>query len=131
MTHRWPHRLDVGGIKLHPNLAVENFESWAVPVLDDVMMCGKTFIYKGAQIFPDHLASMPISDAQVAHRILGKAVKALAESFVINFFPHGQKPIRSRGFREGYRVHIILRIFIVYIDYIFIVFFHTIMVGSC
>jgi hypothetical protein len=102
MTHRRPHRLDAGVIELHPNFAVKNFERWAVPVLDHIVVRGKALVDKRPQVLTDRFASMPISHAEVAHSILSKAVEAFAKGLVINFFPHGQKPFRSRSFREGY-----------------------------
>ena len=73
-------RLNFGLIELHSNFAVKNFEQWAVPVLDDVVMGGKALVDEGAQVLTDCFASVPISHAQVAHCFLGKAVKTLAEA---------------------------------------------------
>jgi hypothetical protein len=55
---------------------VKNFERWAISVLNDVVMGGKTRIDEGPQVFTDGFASVPICHAQVAHCILGKAVHA-------------------------------------------------------
>src|SRR5262249_5491817 len=71
MTHRRSHRLDVGVIELHPDFAVKNLEQWAVPILDNLVTGGKSLVDEGAQVLTDCFASVPISHAQVAHRILG------------------------------------------------------------
>jgi hypothetical protein len=60
MAHRRPHRLFAGIIERHPNFAVKNFECWAVPILDDVVMGGKARVNEGAQVFTDCFAPVPI-----------------------------------------------------------------------
>src|SRR5262249_33022513 len=85
MAHRRPHRFFAWVVERHPNFAVKNFECWAVPILDDIMMGGKARVNEGAQVFTDCFAPVPICHAQVAHRILGKAVHAFAKGFLINF----------------------------------------------
>jgi hypothetical protein len=89
MAHRRCHRLFAGVIERHPNFAMKNFERWAVPILDDVVMGGKAGVNEGAQVLTDSFAPVPICHAQVAYRILGKAVHAFAKGFLINFSPHG------------------------------------------
>src|SRR4029077_18138367 len=44
---------------------------------------------------------MPIRDAEVASRVLGKTVEALAERFVINFLPESEQPFGRRHFVHG------------------------------
>ena len=43
---------------------------------------------------------MPIGDAEVASRILGKTVEAFAEGFVVNFLPERKQPLRRLGETE-------------------------------
>jgi hypothetical protein len=111
MAHRRPQRLFAGLIERHPNFAVKNFECWAVPILDDVVMGGKARVNEGAQVFADYFAPVPICHAQVAHRIL--QFMPLPKVFSSISFHMAKSQSGGRGFREGYRVHNILHIFFV------------------
>ena len=59
---------------------------------------------------------MPIRDAKVANRVLGKAVKAFAEGFVINFLPEREQPLRRLRFRHGSGCHFLLFVCLLFVD---------------
>src|SRR5260370_23397977 len=71
-------------------------------------MCGEALVDEVAQVLANHLAALPVGDAEVAHGILGKAVERFAKGLVIDFLPHRQQPFRRRGFRERDRGHAVL-----------------------
>src|SRR5262249_44811609 len=63
-----------------------------IPVFSDVMQRGESGVDEGLQIGADRFATLPIRNAEVAHRILREAVETLAEGFVVNLLPHIEKP---------------------------------------
>src|ERR1700731_4490012 len=79
---------NAGIIERHSDLAMEDLELGAVPIFNHLVIGGKAGVDKGAKICTDRLASVPIGDSEVTHRILGKAVEALAEGLLVNFLPH-------------------------------------------
>jgi hypothetical protein len=105
MGHRRPYGRHAAVIECHPDLAMEDLQQRAVPVLDDVVMRGKTLVDKVAQVLTDRLASVPVGNAEIAHGVVRETVEALAEGLVINFLPHRQQPFRRFGFGEGDRRH--------------------------
>jgi len=53
------------------------------------------WLFFATQILANLFASMPIRDAKVASRVLGKTVEASAERFVINFLPEREQAAPS------------------------------------
>ena len=86
MAHRRPHRLFAGIVERHPNFAVKNFECWAVPILDDVVMGGKARVNEAA----------PICHAQLSNRMV-KELMMLRLYFCVTFLTtdlkHGENMI--------------------------------------
>jgi hypothetical protein len=54
---------------------------------------------------------MPIRDAEVASRVLGKTVEAFAERFVINFLPESEQPVGRRRFPDGSGCYFLLFVY--------------------
>jgi hypothetical protein len=54
---------------------------------------------------------MPIGDAKVANRVLGKTIEAFAECFVINFLPERKQPLWRFRFRHGSGCHFLFFVF--------------------
>src|SRR5215469_3881339 len=82
----------------HRNRTAKYLQRASVPVFDNLVQGGKAGIDEGTQILANLLASVPIRDAKVASSVLGKAVEALAECFVINFLPEREQPLRRLRF---------------------------------
>ena len=62
---------------------------------------GEPGIDEGLEVFSNRFAALPIRNAEIADRILGEAVKTLAEGFVVNLLPHVEQPLRRFRFRKS------------------------------
>src|SRR5258708_6309842 len=92
-------------IRCHRDDTTKDLERAAIPVFKHVVMGGEPRVNKRAQVLPDGIAPVPVSNAKVADGVLRKAVEPFAEGLVIDLFPEGQQPIRRRGFAEGLSGH--------------------------
>lgn len=87
---------------------MEDLEQRAIEVLDHLVVSGESLVGEIAKILPDRLPPVPIGHAQVADRVIGKAVEAPAEGLVVDLPPHGQQPGRWVHLGESYGGHYVL-----------------------
>ena len=76
----------------HPHRAPEDLQKATVPIFLDVMQGGEAGINEGFQVVADGIAPMPVSNPEVAGRILSEALEALAVGLVIDLLPEGEQP---------------------------------------
>ncbi len=101
MSHYRPHSALATIVRCHGDNAAKDLDQSSVPIFGHVVKGGEPRIDEGPQILADHLASVPLRDTEASRGILRKAVKPLAEGFVVDFLPKSQQPFRRLGFREG------------------------------
>lgn len=56
------------------------------PFTDDIVMYGKPFVDKCAEVLPNLLESVPIRDAEITNSIRCKAIETPAKRLVVDLF---------------------------------------------
>jgi len=105
--HRFDDRLTLI-VRRHVHDPSKHFERTAIPVLDNIVMCGESGVYESPETLADFFSPLPHGDAKVSLSIFFEAVEALSEGLVIDLLPECQQPRRRRSLRKRDLIHIVL-----------------------
>src|SRR5215469_962941 len=106
VSHHWSNDRLTVVVRRHGHGPSKHFERTAIPVLDDIMMCGESGVYESPETLADFLSPLPHGNAKVSLSVFLEAVEALSEGLVSDFLPKCQQPRRRRSLRN--LIHIVL-----------------------